>query len=128
MTSSRLCIVYADDDELVRTTVTSLLIEAGVDVHACVDGGEAVTLCQDIRPHAVLLDLNMPDVDGLQAAQRIRSIPSLARVRLVAITGRGTWELRNKALNAGFDEFLIKPVATETLLEALGRVNDSDHR
>ena len=119
MSELRLCVVYADDDDLVRETVANLLIDAGVDVYACASGPEAIALCEQIEPDAVLLDLNMPGIDGLETARRIRGHPNVGATRLVAITGRGTWDVRNKAMDAGFNEFLTKPVPTETLVLAL---------
>jgi CheY-like chemotaxis protein len=115
----RFSIVYADDDALVRDVVTQALVEEGVDVHACEGGAEALELCRQIEPDAVLLDLNMPDLDGLATARAIRRDPGLAHLRLIALTGRGTWELRRKAIEAGFDEFLVKPVPVATLIKAL---------
>jgi CheY-like chemotaxis protein len=111
--------VYADDDALVRDVVTQALVDEGVDVHACEGGAEAIELCRQLDPDAVLLDLNMPDLDGLETARALRADPSVAHVRLVALTGRGTWELRRKAIEAGFDEFLVKPVPVGTLITAL---------
>ncbi len=80
---------------------------------------EAIELCRQIKPDVVLLDLNMPDLDGLATARAVRRDPKLAHLRLVALTGRGTWELRRKAIEAGFDEFLVKPVPVATLIKAL---------
>jgi len=117
--SLRFSIVYADDDALVRDVVTQALVEEGVDVHACEGGAEALELCRQIGPDAVLLDLNMPDLDGLATARAVRRDPKVAHLRLVALTGRGTWELRRKAIEAGFDEFLVKPVPVATLIKAL---------
>jgi CheY-like chemotaxis protein len=119
MGSLRFSIVYADDDALVREVVTQALVEAGVDVHACESGAEALELCRQIQPEAVLLDLNMPDLDGLDTARAIRRDPKVEHLRLVALTGRGTWELRRKAIEAGFDEFLVKPAPVGTLIVAL---------
>jgi CheY-like chemotaxis protein len=84
-------IVYADDDDLVRGTLTELLTSADLDVRPCADGAEAIRLCEALMPHAALLDLNMPNVDGFEAAKLIRGDSRLSGIRLVAITGRGTW-------------------------------------
>lgn len=116
-----LTVVYADDDDLVRDTISRLLIEEGIEVHACEGGVEAIALCQELHPDAVLLDLNMPDPNGLDTARELRRIPVTRAMRLVALTGRGTWDLRNKATDAGFDEFLIKPISTGALVRALSQ-------
>ena len=112
-------IVYADDDDLVRNVVTQALIEEGIDVHDCASGAEAIALCRQIVPDAVLLDLNMPDVDGLEAARQLRHDPVTRNLRLVALTGRATTGLRAKASDAGFDECLAKPIPAADLADAL---------
>lgn len=112
-------VIYADDDDLIRSAVTHALVEEGIEVHSCADGADVLELCGAVGPDAVLLDLNMPTVGGLEAARRLRSDARNAELRLVAITGQGTWELRRKALEAGFDEFLIKPAGIASLLKAL---------
>jgi CheY-like chemotaxis protein len=68
---------------------------------------------------AVLLNLNMPGVDGLQVTRKPLSHIDGRRLWLVAFTGTGTAESRKEAMDAGFDEFLTKPVRTQMLLDAL---------
>ena len=115
----RLTVVYADDDELVRAAVTDLLVAQGLDVHSCGDGDEALALCKQMQPDAVLLDLNMPEMNGLQVARALRTDAGGRALRLVAMTGRRSEELRKKAFDAGFDEFLAKPASLAAMLDAL---------
>ena len=119
MENQRLTVVYADDDDLVRETISTLLTDEGLDVHACESVAEAIVLCEQMDPDAVLLDLNMPEVDGLTAARELRRKPENSTLRIVALTGSCTGDLRRKAQEAGFDEFLTKPVATAVLVRAL---------
>jgi chemosensory pili system protein ChpA (sensor histidine kinase/response regulator) len=119
MDMRRFTVVYADDDELIRSAVVDLLTSANIDVHACTDGDEALALCEQMMPDAVLLDLNMPELNGLQVARQLRARDASKALRLVAMTGRGSWELRKKAFDAGFNEFLTKPASREQILEAL---------
>ena len=119
METRRLTVVYAEDDDLMREATTDALTQADVDVHACASGAEAIALCAQVGPDAVLLDLNMPDLDGLKTARALRADPAFRNLNLVALTGNGTWDLRNKATDAGFDEFLIKPASTAALVRAL---------
>jgi CheY-like chemotaxis protein len=114
-------IVYAEDDPLVRATITTLLVDQGVDVHEARDGGEAIMLCRTFRPDAVLLDLGMPNIDGFETARRIRELDESRRTRLVALTSHGDAAHHRLATLAGFDEFLTKPIAASTLMEALLR-------
>ena len=110
-------LVFADDDDLVRMVVAEALRGAGVEVHAVANGLSAVRLCQEIGPETVLLDLDMPHMDGFEAASRIREADCARRI--VAMTGRATQNARRKAQAAGFDEFLSKPIGTLALVRAL---------
>jgi CheY-like chemotaxis protein len=121
MRKPRLTVVYADDDDLMREAITEVLVQQDIDVHACADGSEAIALSAQVDPDVVLLDLNMPDLDGLRTARELRRGSGNRRTRLVALTGQGTWELRKKALDAGFDEFLTKPIPVDALIAALRR-------
>jgi CheY-like chemotaxis protein len=109
-------VVYAEDDALVRAGVAQMLVAHGLAVHECSNGDEALQLCSVFRPDAVLLDLSMPDVDGCEAARRIREQGYTNR--LIALTGRGEAALE-AAARAGFDEFVRKPSSAATLLSAL---------
>jgi CheY-like chemotaxis protein len=121
MDKPRITVVYADDDDLVRNAIGELLLFEGLDVHACANGAEAIHLCGLMDPDVVLLDLNMPGVDGLEVARKLRSHLDGKRLWLVALTGKGTAELHKEAMDAGFDEFLTKPVPTHILINTLCR-------
>ena len=110
-------VIYAEDDAAVRAGVAQALVAHGLAVHECSNGDEAAQLCSVFRPDAVLLDLSMPDVDGCEAARRIRGQGYTNR--LIALTGRGECALE-AAARAGFDEFVRKPSSIATLLGALG--------
>ncbi len=110
-------VVFADDDDLVRFIVTEGLRDAGIEVHAAPDGLAAVELCRRVGPETVLLDLDMPQMDGFETARRIRAAECAQRI--VAMTGRPTQNARSKADAAGFDEFLSKPISMPALVRAL---------
>ena len=119
MSTSPFIVVYADDEADVRDTVADMLRAAGLLVHACGDGMEAIRICGEISANALLLDLNMPGMDGFAVAREIRGNPATARLRIVALTGRSTWDMRFRALDAGFDEFVVKPIGVERLVAVL---------
>ncbi|HEV7491634.1 MAG TPA: response regulator [Rhodanobacteraceae bacterium] len=112
-------LVWADDDDLFRAAVHLMLRHAGVEVYPCSDGVQAVKLCESLRPDAALFDLDMPHLDGFEAARRLRMNPALLGMRLVAITGRASLDFRMRAVDSSFDQFLCKPVPLTALLQAL---------
>ena len=119
MENRKLRIVFADDDGPIRDVLVECLRDAGLEVHACSEGSEAVRLCNSVKPDVALLDLNMAGIDGYEAARVIRRSTAIGFVRLVALTGLGTWDVRQRAFDAGFDDFLTKPIPTSALVEAL---------
>ena len=74
------------------------------------DGPQALALVPTHSPHAIVMDIGLPGMDGYEVARRIRTSDHGARVLLIAVTGYGQDEDKQQALNAGFDYHLIKPV------------------
>ncbi len=83
------------------------------------NGPDAVTAAGEFLPEVVLLDIGLPGMDGYEVARRLREMPSLAGVFLVAMTGYANPEDRLAAKEAGFDEHLAKPVDLDILREWL---------
>ena len=79
------------------------------------DGAQALERVQSFRPHLALPDLGLPQMDGYELATRLRAMPQLDGVRLVALTGYGQTEDRSRTRGAGFDDHLVKPVDLPTL-------------
>ena len=73
------------------------------------------------RPDAVLLDIGLPGLDGLDVARRIRALPELEDLTLIAATGRGWVEDRRRSIQAGFDHHLVKPLALEDIEAVLAQ-------
>jgi CheY-like chemotaxis protein len=113
-------VIYADDDEGMRNLVSTFLMDQGIDLHACASAAEAFALVESIDPDIVVLDLDMPGIDGFQAARRIRERDQYGRIRLIALTGVAGQKLPEQAARAGFDEFVKKPVSGQALLNVLG--------
>ena len=109
-------IVIADDDAEMCRSVATLFEAKGYTVHACSDGARAVELCSRFRPAVVLLDLDMPVLDGFETAKRLRDDPDLADLRIVAVTGRSDERSSARAWDAGFHDFLAKPAPVSMLL------------
>ena len=112
-------IVVADDNRDSAESLALLLGLQGHDVRMAYDGLEAVAEVERFAPDVVLLDIGMPEVDGYEAARRIRALASTPRPRLIALTGWGQAQDKQAALGAGFDHHLTKPVELDALLDAV---------
>jgi two-component system cell cycle response regulator DivK len=100
-----------DTRELLR-----LLFEAeGYEVLTAADGLSAVELALGELPDAIVMDMSLPGLDGYHAAKLIRREPALAGVPLIACTAFNRWEWGGKAIAAGFDAFLTKPIDVRRL-------------
>lgn len=102
-------VLVADDNHDAADTLVVLLDWLGYEAVACYDGAQAVELVKIIRPDLVILDINMPVMDGYEAAKTIRRAEG-DRVLLAAITGAPDWETRVKAGEVGFDAHYSKPM------------------
>ncbi|MBK8902456.1 MAG: response regulator transcription factor [Anaerolineaceae bacterium] len=124
---SKLRILIADDRQQVRQELRAILPLAGdiEIVGEAADGLEAVHLATVLQPQAVLLDLQMPVMDGCQAAAQIKAVCPICRV--VALTIHGDETTRRRAAEAGFDAFIVKGAPISALVEALGQNEEDSH-
>lgn len=115
-------ILVVDDAEAAAYVLGKLLERIGQQVRTVNDAGTALAAALSDRPDVVISDIAMPDVDGYELARRIRRQPELQGIVLVALTGYGQESDRQRAVEAGFDHHLVKPVslkALEALLSSL---------
>jgi len=108
-------ILVVDDNQDAADACASLLELSGHLVQTAYTGRHAVELAETFRPHALLLDIGLPDFNGYELAAKIRASPWGRDVMLIAVTGWGQEEDRRRALEAGCDHHLTKPVAPETV-------------
>ncbi|HMD24974.1 MAG TPA: response regulator, partial [Streptosporangiaceae bacterium] len=121
-------VLLADDQALVRAGFRLLLESAGdiAVIAEAANGGEAVALTREHAPDVVLMDINMPEVDGVTATHLIAGDPRLAATKVVVLTTFDDEETVFAALRAGASGFLVKDVEPEELLQAVRVVARGD--
>ena len=112
-------IVVVEDNVDAREMLCHLLTRAGFDCRSAPDGVSALALIEEFEPHAAIIDVGLPGIDGFEVAKRVRSKAKHADVTLVAVTGYGQKSDKARALAAGFDSHLVKPVKLEQLARLL---------
>lgn len=110
-------ILVADDDPDGMESLAILLRAAGHEVRVASDGPSTLEVASDFRPHVVFLDVGMPGMDGYETARQLRQMDGLEKTLLVALTGYGRALDRQRAHDAGFDEFLVKPASPKLLCD-----------
>jgi PAS domain S-box-containing protein len=108
-------ILVVDDNLDAADTLVMMLRLDGHEVQAVYRGQDALEKIGSFRPQIVLLDIGLPELNGYEIARRIRSLPDGKHVRLIALTGYGQDEDRARAVEAGFDDHLVKPVESAVL-------------
>jgi len=119
---SRLKILIADDNADGADSLAMLLQTHGYLVLTAADGRRAVELSEAFRPDVILMDLGMPNLDGLEATRAIRQQPWGARIRIIALTAWSGDAERRRTLEAGMDLHLVKPVDPQELASLLHEV------
>jgi len=113
-------VIVADEVRDSADTVASLLEGNGITARAVYDGRDALAVANRWQPDGAVLDLSLPGMSGFEVAREFRRIYG-PRIRLVAYTGWSATADRQRALEAGFDGFVVKPADPELLLQSLGR-------
>jgi PAS domain S-box-containing protein len=113
--SRRARVMLVEDNRDAAESMQMLLELLGHEVHVAHDGAAALPLALVHRPDVMLVDIGLPGVDGYEVARRVRGEPSLASTVLVAVTGYGRAEDKQRAVAAGFDRHLTKPVEPDAL-------------
>lgn len=117
MTTMKVLIV--DDQKVNRTLPNVLLRQAGCEVFEAECGEAALALLEEQPVDALLLDISMPGISGIEVCKRLRAKPERADLLIIAYTAHALLSERADILAAGFSEMLIKPINRQRLLEAL---------
>jgi two-component system chemotaxis response regulator CheY len=102
------CLVV-DDSRVIRKVSRRILEDMGFEVAEASDGVEALAWCSAVMPDAILLDWNMPQMDGMEFLRRLRAEPGGAAPKVIFCTVENEIERIREALDAGADEFIMKP-------------------
>jgi CheY-like chemotaxis protein len=108
-------VLVVDDNEDAADSTAMLLSLDGFDAHSVHSAQEALDAAAILKPDVVLLDIGLPEMDGYDVARRLRALSDDTSPALIALTGYGQPADRDRALRAGFDKFLVKPVEPELL-------------
>jgi len=110
-------ILVAEDNLTNRELIREILETRGYEVIEAGDGQQALDKIKEHRPDLLLVDIQMPVLDGYGVIQRIRQAPDLASLRVLAVTAYAMEGDRERVLHAGFDGYLTKPIDPTTLTE-----------
>jgi CheY-like chemotaxis protein len=116
-------ILVVEDNTDSREMLRQLLEIEGHEVYDAADGHAAIALACQVRPEIALIDLGLPDLNGYELASRLRGEPHLRGMALIALTGYGAPEDRQRSRDAGFWSHLVKPVDPETLRDVFAEVS-----
>ena len=108
-------VLIVDDNSDTGGVFTEIIRGLGHEVAYAKDGAAALELAREFRPEVALLDIGLPEMSGYELARRLRELPGLETLFLVALTGYGREEDRRAAQDAGFNLHLVKPIDAERL-------------
>jgi CheY-like chemotaxis protein len=103
-------ILIVDDNENLRQILASTLRFSGYEVSEAATGKQAIEIAVSAKPNLILMDIDLPDITGADAAQAIRKDPRTAHVPIVGLSAHLGWEFKEAALRAGMIDFLVKPL------------------
>ena len=110
-------ILLVEDNEMNRDMLSRRLKRKGYDVVIAVDGAEGVALGEAESPALILMDMSLPVMDGWEATQKLKSNPDTSSIPIIALTAHAMTGDRDKALNAGCDDYDTKPIDLKRLLQ-----------
>lgn len=113
--------LLADDNPINREVGSALLQALGLQVHTARDGHEVLDMAAAARYDLVLMDLQMPRLDGLAATRHLRTLPGLSTLPVIAVTANSSDQSRLDCIAAGMNDFVTKPIDLLSLAGALQR-------
>ena len=112
-------ILLVEDNEMNRDMLSRRLIRRGFDVVIAVDGGQGADMAVSESPDLILLDMSLPVMNGWEVAQKLKADSATQNIPIIALTAHAMGGDREKALDAGCDEYETKPVEFKRLLDKM---------
>jgi len=109
-------ILLVDDEPDVLEFLSYNLEKEGYQVHTGINGKEAIAMAEKIKPHLIVLDVMMPETDGIEACTEIRKIPGMASTIIIFLTARGEDYSQIAGFDAGADDYVTKPIKPKVLV------------
>jgi len=119
--STKSLILYIEDNKENRTLVRRVLMAEGYDVVEAGNAEEAMKTLQSVHPNLVLMDINMPDIDGYSLTAQIKALPGFASLPIIAVTANVMRGDRERSLEAGCDGYIQKPIDIDILSQQIER-------
>jgi CheY-like chemotaxis protein len=123
---SRPLVLIVDDDEYQRKILGAMLAKEKLDLIFAVSGIDALTALRRHRPDLILMDYEMPEVNGVEVVQRLKASEAFGSIPIIMLTGMSDRSVVSDSLEAGADDFIVKPAQREVLLKKLARFLDRD--
>lgn len=114
-------VLIVDDNQHLREILASILRHAGYQPLEAATGKEAIRKAVADKPQIILLDLDLPDIGGIDVARTIKATAGVSHIPIVACSASSDWECRDEALRAGMSEYLQKPIMFSTIKEVIDK-------
>jgi len=112
-------ILVVEDNEWSRDMLTRRLSRRGYQVVCAPDGRRGIAMAHELSPDLIVLDMSLPEIDGWEAARRLKAAPATRAIPIVALTAHAMASDRKRAMDAGCDDYHTKPVDFESLLRSM---------
>jgi CheY-like chemotaxis protein len=119
--SAPLRVLIVEDDRQVCKLMCMQLEAKGFDVSWAASGSDALKLASQVHPDVVVMDVGLPDMNGLEVTSQIKKVPQMYGAVFIALSGRSEPEYQEAACAAGFDHYLVKPASLESLVALFPR-------
>jgi two-component system cell cycle response regulator DivK len=115
-------VLLVEDNEDNRTIYTTILRHCGHEVAEAANGEEGIRLARELRPAVILMDVAMPGIDGWEATRRLKADPETAHIPVIALTAHAMAEDRQRAVQAGCESYLAKPIEPRRVVEEVEKL------